>query len=149
MADQTATVQMNIVIKASYPQLHPEANGSTSGAPSSLPPPTQDSLPVAGQALLDGLLTRKIPMKGFKVVSYISSPSPKLAWRKHIDRCTKLQFDNFNCSHAPHRAEVARWRLTSKHQEETRKKISSCSPSCCGGGGLRAPARVSERRFGA
>ena len=47
---------------------------------------TQDSLPVAGQALLDGLLTRKIPMKGFKVVSYISSPSPKLAWHKHIDR---------------------------------------------------------------
>jgi hypothetical protein len=24
----------------------------------------------------------------------------------HIDHCTKLQFDNFNCSHAPHRAEV-------------------------------------------
>ena len=56
----------------------------------------------------------------------------------HIARRTKLQFGNFNCSHAPHRAEVARWRLTSKHQEETRKKISSCSPSCCGGGGLCA-----------
>ena len=39
---------------------------------------TQDSLPVAGQALLDGLLTRKVPMKGFKVVNYISSPFPKL-----------------------------------------------------------------------
>ena len=39
---------------------------------------TQDSLPVAGQALLGGLLTRKVPMKGFKVVNYISSPFPKL-----------------------------------------------------------------------
>jgi hypothetical protein len=28
---------------------------------------TQDSLPAAGQALLDGLLTRKVPMKGFKL----------------------------------------------------------------------------------
>ncbi len=39
---------------------------------------TQDSLPVAGQALLDGVLTRKVPMKGFKVVIYISFPFPKL-----------------------------------------------------------------------
>ena len=39
---------------------------------------TQHSLPVAGQALLDGLLTRKVPMKGFKVVVYISSSLPKL-----------------------------------------------------------------------
>ncbi len=35
------------------------------------PSTTQDSLPVAGQALLDGLLTRKVPMKGFKVAIYI------------------------------------------------------------------------------
>ena len=41
-----------------------------------LPDTTQDSLPVAGQALLDGLLTRKVPMKGFKVVIYISFPFP-------------------------------------------------------------------------
>jgi len=46
-----------------------------------LPDTTQDSLPVAGQALLDGILTRKVPMKGFKVVIYISFPFPKLAWR--------------------------------------------------------------------
>jgi hypothetical protein len=39
---------------------------------------TQDSLPVAGQALLDGLPTRKIPMKAFKSVIYISFPFPKL-----------------------------------------------------------------------
>ena len=39
---------------------------------------TQDSLPVAGQALLDGIPTRKVPMKGFKVVIYISFPFPKL-----------------------------------------------------------------------
>ena len=39
---------------------------------------TQDSLPVAGQALLDGLSTRMVPLKGFRVVIYISSPFPKL-----------------------------------------------------------------------
>ena len=39
---------------------------------------TQDSLPVAGQALLDGLSTRRVPLKGFKVVDYISFPFPKL-----------------------------------------------------------------------
>ena len=40
---------------------------------------TQDSLPVAGQALLDGLsTTRRVPLKGFKVVDYISFPFPKL-----------------------------------------------------------------------
>ena len=39
---------------------------------------TQDSLPVAGQALLNGISTRKVPMKGFKVVDYISFPLPKL-----------------------------------------------------------------------
>jgi hypothetical protein len=42
------------------------------------PDTTQDSLPVAGQALLGGVLTRKVPMKGFKVVFYISFPFPKL-----------------------------------------------------------------------
>ena len=47
---------------------------------------TQHSLPVAGQALLDGLLTRKVPMKGFKVVVYISFPLPRLAWRKRCNR---------------------------------------------------------------
>ncbi len=41
---------------------------------------TQHSLPVAGQALLDGVLTRKVPMKGFKF--YILFPFPKLSWRK-------------------------------------------------------------------
>ena len=53
--------------------------------------PTQDSLPVAGQALLDGILTRKVPMKGFKVVNYISFPFPKLSWR---NRCNRLQEAN-------------------------------------------------------
>ena len=41
------------------------------------PRPTQDSLPAAGQALPDGLSTRKVPMKGFRSASYISSPFPK------------------------------------------------------------------------
>jgi len=42
------------------------------------PGTTQNSFPAAGQALLDGILTRKVPMKGFKVVNYISFPFPKL-----------------------------------------------------------------------
>ncbi len=46
-----------------------------------LPHPTQDSLPAAGQALPDGLSTRRVPLKGFRATSYISSPFPKLAWR--------------------------------------------------------------------
>ena len=41
-------------------------------------PHTQDSLPAAGQALPDGVYTRKVPMKGFKAAGYISSPFPKL-----------------------------------------------------------------------
>ena len=45
------------------------------------PDTTQDSLPVAGQALLDGVLTRKVPMKGFRFANYISFPFPKLTWR--------------------------------------------------------------------
>lgn len=40
--------------------------------------PTQDSLPAAGQALPDGLSTRKVPTKGFRSASYISSSFPKL-----------------------------------------------------------------------
>ena len=52
-----------------------------------LPDTTQDSLPVAGQALLDGVFTRKVPMKGFKVECYIFLfPFPKLAWRKRCNR---------------------------------------------------------------
>ena len=42
------------------------------------PNPTQDSLPAAGQALPDGLSTRKTPLRGFRSASYISSSSPKL-----------------------------------------------------------------------
>ena len=50
-----------------------------------LPNTTQDSLPVAGQALLDGLSTRKVPMKGFRAAIYISSSFPRLAWRNRCD----------------------------------------------------------------
>jgi hypothetical protein len=42
------------------------------------PAPTQDSLPAAGQALLDGLFTRKVPTEGFRGFRYISSSFPKL-----------------------------------------------------------------------
>ena len=49
--------------------------------------PTQDSLPAAGQALPDGLLTRKIPLKGFRFVSlHLILPS-QASWHKHALRC--------------------------------------------------------------
>ena len=47
-----------------------------------LPRPTQNSLPAAGQALPGGLSTRKVPMKGFRYASYMTSSLPKLSWRK-------------------------------------------------------------------
>jgi hypothetical protein len=53
--------------------------------------PTQDSLPAAGQALPDGLSTRRIPMKGFRFASYISSSFPKLRlaqWHRPTRRST-------------------------------------------------------------
>ena len=49
----------------------------------------QDSLPAAGQALPDGLSTRRVPMKGFKVASYISSPFPKLLGTTSFEKLTK------------------------------------------------------------
>ena len=51
-----------------------------------LPRSTQNSLPAAGQALPDGLSTRKVPLKGFRSVSYISSSLPKFSWRNRWDR---------------------------------------------------------------
>ena len=56
--------------------------------------PTQDSLPVAGQALLDGILTRKVPMKGFKGVVYISFPFPKLCLAQTM-KLTQFQSRRF------------------------------------------------------
>ncbi len=53
-----------------------------------LPRPTQNSLPAAGQALPDGLSTRKVPMKGFRYASYISSSLPKFSWRNRSNRST-------------------------------------------------------------
>ena len=59
-----------------------------------LPDITQDSLPVAGQALLNGVRTRKVPMKGFRVVGYISFSFPKLAWRNCINRMAFVSTEN-------------------------------------------------------
>jgi hypothetical protein len=50
------------------------------------PNPTQDSLPAAGQALPDGLYTRKVPTKGFKVASLHLILLSQVTWRNHIDR---------------------------------------------------------------
>jgi hypothetical protein len=41
------------------------------------------SFPAAGQALPDGLFTRRVPLKGFRFTSH--SPFPSLAWRNGID----------------------------------------------------------------
>jgi hypothetical protein len=50
------------------------------------PRPTQDSLPAAGQALPDGLSTRKIPLKGFRVVSLHLIPLSQASCRNLIHR---------------------------------------------------------------
>jgi len=42
------------------------------------PRPTQDSLPAAGQALPDGLSTRRVPMSGFGVSTTSRPPLPSL-----------------------------------------------------------------------
>jgi hypothetical protein len=42
------------------------------------PRPTQDSLPAVGQTLLDGLFTRRVPMRGFRVLSTSHPPLPSL-----------------------------------------------------------------------
>jgi hypothetical protein len=54
------------------------------------PRPTQDSLPAAGQALPDGLFTRKIPLKGFRVVSLHLIPLSQASCRNHIARVAIL-----------------------------------------------------------
>jgi hypothetical protein len=51
------------------------------------PATTQDSLPAAGQALPDGLSPAGFLRKVSKLLPYIFSSFPKLAWRNHIDRC--------------------------------------------------------------
>jgi hypothetical protein len=42
------------------------------------PRPAQDSLPAAGQALLDGLSTRRVPLRGFRGSSTSHPPLPSL-----------------------------------------------------------------------
>ncbi|HVX62422.1 MAG TPA: hypothetical protein VHC19_17520, partial [Pirellulales bacterium] len=59
------------------------------------PNATQDSLPAAGQALPDGLFTRRVPLKGFRFTSH--PPFPSLAWRKGIDlRAQRLQWHSIH-----------------------------------------------------
>ncbi len=61
---------------------------------------TQDSLPVAGQALLNGIPTRKVPMKGFKVADYISFPLPKLCLAQlHRPKLRSNLTNSLRCSY--------------------------------------------------
>jgi hypothetical protein len=53
--------------------------------------PTQDSLPAAGQALPDGLLTRKIPLKGFKVASLHLFLLSQASWHNHALICRERE----------------------------------------------------------
>ena len=50
------------------------------------PRPTQDSLPAVGQTLVDGLCTRKVPLKSFRVVSLHLILLSQASWRNNIDR---------------------------------------------------------------
>ena len=66
---------------------------------------TQDSLPVAGQALPDGLSTHKIPMKGFKIVSlHLYPPLPSFAWHNGGDRRRLASNASTRRSRSPTRA---------------------------------------------
>jgi hypothetical protein len=65
------------------------------------PTTTQDSLPAVGQTLLDGLLTRRVPTKGFRMFPTSHSPFPSFAWRNRADRSSErtlvqlFEVDNF------------------------------------------------------
>src|SRR5262249_25051253 len=58
----------------------------------SYPTATQDLLPAAGQALLDGLSTRRVPTEGFRVLLTSHPPSPSFAWRNHLDLRSEAEF---------------------------------------------------------
>ena len=77
-----------------------------------LPRPTQNSLPAAGQALPDGLSTRKVPMKGFRYASYISSSLPK-----------------FSCAIDPTVADILFELLDGIHASSLRKRPARSCPS--------------------
>jgi len=86
---------------------------------------TQNSLPIAGQALPDGISTRKVPLEGFKVVDYISSPFPKLAWRNCIDRTEfgrslRSSFPDF-------------WSVVGRSAHRTGNPLRSAAPRAFGG----------------
>ena len=55
-------------------------------SPCALPRPTQDSLPAAGQALPDGLSTRRIPVKGFRFASLHLIPLSQASCRNRFAR---------------------------------------------------------------
>ena len=86
---------------------------------------TQDSLPVAGQALLGGLSTRMVPLKGFRVVNYISSSFPKLAWRN--GRVLSAQAVSF-CVHTsttPTQIADSRFRAAVKSPAARNRRLAS------------------------
>ena len=53
-------------------------------SPRGSPHRTQDSLLAAGQLYQTGLVTRRVPTKGFRDVSYIASPFPKLLGQMYV-----------------------------------------------------------------
>ena len=70
------------------------------------PDTTQNSLPAAGQALLDGVLTRKVPLKGFRFVNYISFPFPKLCLAQLVH--PPADSECMNCGRSRHQCSQSR-----------------------------------------
>ena len=118
-------------------------------SPGLLPHPTQDSLPAAGQALPDGLSTRRVPLKGFKDASYILSPFPKLAWRNStsfrsgsptLPATAVGGSTRQSCSRPPFMAgeNVAPWSQAAARADsggrEKQMKVLRASANCCIGG---------------
>ena len=65
------------------------------------PRPTQDSLPAVGQTLLDGLFARRVPMRGFRVLTTSHPPLPSLPGASRVALAVARQG-----SHRPVRARI-------------------------------------------
>ena len=84
------------------------------------PATTQDSLPAAGQALPDGLSTRRVPTERFQSCFLTSHPPfPSFAWHNHIDRGHFGEFRT--CVEPTHRGRFAKTRRACRHRVRLRR----------------------------
>ncbi len=91
---------------------------------------TQDSLPVAGQALPDGISTRKVSLKGFKVVDYISFSFPKL-YLAQLHRPPRVR--SVSSTHTSQKTQTESWEVCIEAPNLLR-----CQHRCVGANRLRA-----------